>query len=195
VTFGGRSWRDDPATATQMFDAFAVMRQLHELLWYLHAALTMEAARLLHDEVRARLDATARVTGYRPDDLAGFDVAPRRREVADLLRRVSEVVRAEVPGPRAAHGGADLIGADLSDAGLRGADLRGASLIGADLSRADLRLADLIGADLRDTDLSGADLSTSLFLTQAQLDAAKGAADTALPRSLRAPAHWSLGDL
>ena len=32
VTFGGRDWRADPALAAPMFAAFAVMRQLHELL-------------------------------------------------------------------------------------------------------------------------------------------------------------------
>jgi uncharacterized protein YjbI with pentapeptide repeats len=195
VTFGGRSWRDDPSTAQQMFDVFVVMRHLHELLWYLHAALAMEPARSLHDEVRARLDATARVAGYDAGALTDFDVAEDRRDVAELLQRVSALVRAEVPGVPPTHNGADLIGADLSGADLRGADFRGAYLIGANLSRADLRWADLIGADLRDTDLSGADLSTALFLTQAQLDAAKGDAGTALPPSLRAPKYWSLGDL
>jgi uncharacterized protein YjbI with pentapeptide repeats len=195
VTFGGRSWRDDPSTAQQMFDVFVVMRQLHELLWYLHAALAMEPARALHDEVRARIEATERVAGSGADALTDLDVVEYWRDVAGLLRRVSALVRADVPGARPMRNGADLIGADLSGADLRGTDFRGAYLIGADLSRSDLRWADLIGADLRDTDLSGADLSTALFLTQAQLDAAKGDAGTALPPSLRAPKYWSLRDL
>ena len=87
--------------------------------------------------------------------------------------------------------GADLIGAKLKGADLRGANLRGAYLIGADLRGADLRLADLIGADLRDADLAGADLTDAIFLTQSQLDAARGDAATRLPPSLTRPAHWS----
>ena len=39
VTFGGQDWRGDPGSARPMFAAFAVMRQLHELLWYLTEAL------------------------------------------------------------------------------------------------------------------------------------------------------------
>jgi hypothetical protein len=68
--------------------------------------------------------------------------------------------------------------------------LRGAYLIGADLRGADLRAADLIGADLRGADLGDTDLTGSIFLTQAQLDAATGDPDTKLPPPLTRPAHW-----
>lgn len=51
-------------------------------------------------------------------------------------------------------------------------------------------MADLIGADLRGADLSGADLTGSIFLTQAQLNAAKGDSATKLPAALTRPAHW-----
>src|SRR5262244_4212574 len=51
VTFGGRDWRADPALAAPMFAAFAVMRQLHELLWYLNEALALSAAEPFRDEL------------------------------------------------------------------------------------------------------------------------------------------------
>ena len=79
----------------------------------------------------------------------------------------------------------------MTAADLSGANLRGALLIGADLSHADLRLADLTGADLRAADLRGASLAETLFLTQPQLDAARGDAGTTVPPSLIRPAHWS----
>jgi uncharacterized protein YjbI with pentapeptide repeats len=50
-------------------------------------------------------------------------------------------------------------------------------------------MADLAGADLRAADLAGADLR-SIFLTQAQVDAANGGQATTLPPSRAAPAHW-----
>jgi len=87
--------------------------------------------------------------------------------------------------------GADLIGAKLRGSDLHGASLRGAYLIGADLRGADLQQTDLLGADLRGADLRGARLSSSLFLTQPQLDAATGDASTTIPASLARPRHWS----
>ncbi|MEU2836399.1 pentapeptide repeat-containing protein [Streptomyces sp. NPDC007076] len=190
-TFDGQDWRGAPRTARQMFQVFPVMRQLHELLWYLTEALSLEAARPLHGEIRRTLEETERLTRVPADAFSDLDVAGHRDTVAELLLRTSQLVRATAPRRKKRdRRGADLMGARLKDADLRGADLRGAYLIAADLTGADLRLADLIGADFRDADLSGADLTGSLFLTQAQLNAAKGDAATKLPPSLRRPAHW-----
>jgi uncharacterized protein YjbI with pentapeptide repeats len=191
VTFGGRDWRQAPEIATQMFDVFAIVRQLHELLWYLTEALTMPAARPLHDELRAARQETERLAGGSPGALAALDVNAHRRGVNALLLRASELARAGTGLAGIDHRGADLTGTDLRGAGLAGASLRGACLIGADLSGADLRGADFTGADLRGAELSGADLTGSIFLTQSQLDTAKGDSGTKLPPSLPRPAHWA----
>ena len=172
-----------------MFAALPVMRQLQELLWYLNEALTLTSARELHDEIRLLLEETERLTLTGADELLALDVAAHRGTVNPLLLRTSELARARIRGKKNRRG-ADLIGAKLKGADLRGADLRGACLIAADLSGADLRLADLIGADLRDTDLRGADLTGSLFLTQTQVNAARGDSATALTPLLSRPAHW-----
>jgi uncharacterized protein YjbI with pentapeptide repeats len=199
VTFGGQDWRQAPEDAKQMFEVFPIMRQLHELLWYLTEALTFQPARPIHGAISLALDETERLTQLDPDTIMELDVAAHRAEVNALLLRTSELVRAEVlrsqkdsAGRRKTYGrGADLIGAKLRGADLRGANLRGAYLIAADLRGADLRVADLIGADFRDADLRGADLTESIFLTQAQINAAKGDDNTKLPPSLTRPTHWS----
>ncbi|GAA3730359.1 uncharacterized protein YjbI with pentapeptide repeats [Spinactinospora alkalitolerans] len=191
VTFGGRDWRRAPDTAGPMFQVFPVMRQLHELLWYLSEALELPRARPVHGDLRRALDDVDRLTRGSAEALAELDVAALRHDVNALLLRTSELVRAGVPGRgKKNRRGADLIGARLRGADLRGANLRGAYLIAADLSGADLREADLIGVDFRDADLSGADLTGSIFLTQSQLNAAKGDAATGLPPTLTRPAHW-----
>ncbi|GHB47336.1 hypothetical protein GCM10010331_38660 [Streptomyces xanthochromogenes] len=189
-TFQGRDWRAAPETAAAMFEVFPVMRQLHELLWYVTEALALPKARPVHAELRAALSRTEALTALAPEALAVLDVPSHREEVNQLLLRASELVRAEFPGRKKDRRGADLMGARLKGADLRGANLRGAFLIAADLRGADLRLADLIGADFRDARLSGADLTEAFFLTQAQLNAAKGDATTRIPPSLVRPAHW-----
>ncbi|MEU9110950.1 pentapeptide repeat-containing protein [Streptomyces sp. NPDC048483] len=190
VTFGGQDWRQAPGTAREMFDAFPVMRQLHELLWYLAEALTLPGARPVHAGLRRALAATECLTEGTAQELIALDVPAHRGEVNALLLRTSELVRARVPGKKKDRRGADLIGARLKGADLRGANLRGACLIAADLKGADLRSADLIGADLRDADLTAADLTDSIFLTQSQLNAARGDAATKVPGGLSRPGHW-----
>ena len=225
-TFGGRDWRSSAELAEPMFAAFSVMRQVHELLWYLAEALALAAARPLRAELGRAREELGWLRHAGADELSAVEVAGLRDRVNPLLREASELVRAEVPTARGTRPrttsqrgtdkreadrrgpglrgadrrgadrrgadlrGADLVGRMLRGADLQGADLRGAYLIGADLRGADLRLADLIGADLRATDLRGADLSTSLFLTQFQVNAARGDRTTRLPPLLRSPGHW-----
>ncbi len=194
VTFGGQDWRQAPLTARQMFEVFPIMRDLHELLWYLTEALTLQPARPLYGDLSLALSETEHLTHNSSDALIELDIAAHRRDVNALLLRASELVRAQVRHKKKDHRGADLIGAKLKGADLRGANLRGAYLIGADLRGADLSLADLIGADFRDADLRGADLTASIFLIQSQLDAAKGDTATKLPPSFIRPKHWYHGD-
>ncbi|GAA0229237.1 pentapeptide repeat-containing protein [Saccharothrix mutabilis subsp. mutabilis] len=189
VTFEGRSWRDAPESAELMFDVFPVMRELHELLWYLTQAIALDQRDLRPRLEEARREVEA-LTAERPEVLARLDVGPRWRAVAALLEQASDQARRHVKG-RKAKRGADLIGKKLAGAHLRGADLRGAYLIGADLRGADLREADLIGADLRGANLAGADLTGALFVTQVQLDGAQGDAATKLPPDVTRPTRWT----
>jgi uncharacterized protein YjbI with pentapeptide repeats len=191
LTFAGTDWQRRPSVAPQMFAAFAVMRALHELLWYLSEARALVGAHRMGDELAAALEQTEALTAGDADALLALDVDAHRQRVNALLQRASAHARAGSPG--ADRRGADLIGADLRGTGLRGANLRGALLVGADLRQADLTLADVTGADLRGADLRGADLSGALFLTRSQLDAAYGDQSTLLPASLARPAHWPAG--
>ncbi|MEH1127458.1 pentapeptide repeat-containing protein [Micromonospora sp. CPCC 206061] len=187
VTFGGRDWRAAPETAAPMFAAFAVMRELHELLWYLREARALPAARSLRSRLDAAFDQVEAAT--RSSELTTIEPKVYWETADPLLRKASELARAGVPRRQEKHR-SDLIGARLRGADLRGANLRGAYLIGADLRGADLRLADLIGADLRAADLRSANLRDSLFLTQPQANAARGDRTTRLPPSVSRPTHW-----
>jgi hypothetical protein len=183
VTYGGRTWREDPALAAEQFAVLPVLRQLHECLWHLTEALELPVP-TLHGEVRTALGHVERLTGGSAEELAALDVAAERRAVGDLLGRVSELVRGGGPELR----NADLMGRDLRRRDLRGASLRGAYLIGADLRCVDLGTADLLGADLRAADVRGTDLSRCLFLTRPQVAAARGDMSTRLPVALARPA-------
>ncbi|MCD7438015.1 pentapeptide repeat-containing protein [Streptomyces lincolnensis] len=192
ITFGGRDWRTGGREhARRMMEVFPVVRQLHELLRYLTEALALPAARPVHPELRRALDETEALTRRSPEEIGALDVGAHRQRINALLLRTSELARARIPGKKKNRRGADLMGARLKGADLRGASLRGALLVAADLTGADLRGADLIGADLRDADLTDADLTDALFLTQPQLNAARGGPGTRLPGSVGHPAHWT----
>ncbi len=191
LTYRGRDWRTDPALAESQFRAFGIMRELHELLWYLSEARSLRPARTLHGAIETMLAQTLALTEGAAETLLVLDMATHWAQVNELLLQTSDLVRATAPNPkRFDRRGADLIGKDLRKIDLRGANLRGAYLIGCDLRGVDLRLADLIGADLRGANLSGARLSGAIFVTQPQLDAAGGDAETTIPAAVTRPTHW-----
>lgn len=188
-TCAGTDWRSSPADASRVFAAFAVVRDLHEMLWHLDAARAVgpSAFRPELDEWAVR---TSRLAGLGPDALATLDVAAHRDRVSALLRQVSEQTRALAGEIGVDLPGADLVGADLRRRDLRRASLRGALLVGADLRGADLTSADLTGADMRGARVHRADLGRALFVTQAQLESAQGDVATVVPPGRSTPAHW-----
>jgi uncharacterized protein YjbI with pentapeptide repeats len=190
VTFGGQDWRGRPQVAQRMFAAFPVVRELQELRWHLEQAIGWTRLEPLCSALRGCAVEIAALTGLPAEALAELDVTALRAPVTGLLREASAHRREECAAGGRILDGADLTGANLRAAVLAGASLRGVVLIGADLRGADLQYADVTGADLRGADLAESDLSTALFLTQAQLDSARGDGSTALPPTARRPAHW-----
>ena len=197
--FPGENWHSHPERAQEMFGAFASVRQLHEMLWYLVEAGsrtfdldTAGRAADLSTMIRRTID-------QGPAALRALDLPALHEVVRTLLMEVSEEVRAGYFADEPEGTGkdllpqADLIGRNLRSVRLCGADLRGAYLIGSDLRGADLSGTDLLGADLRGARLEGADLSRALYLTQPQVNAASGDPETLLPPDLSRPGHWTGG--
>lgn len=198
LTYDGNDWRDNPASAKEMFEVFPNMQQLHEMLCYLYEALNLEDAKPIHRDLQAAFEETEYLTQQSPEAIMNLNLPAHRATVNELLLRTSELVRAKVSNKKNGNRmkqykigrGSDLIGAKLRGADLRGTNLRGALFIATDLREADMRVTDLIGADFRDADLRGADLTGSFFITQAQVNSAKGDMKTKLPLSLSIPDHW-----
>ena len=194
--FRGVSWRASPESAPAMFAAFKIVKQLHEMLWHLAEAEERVFSPDTAAEVRELRSELASAAEGNLQDLLDLDLDVLHCRAGDLLREVSAEVRAgyfAADGDADAcrlHAGADLAGARLRGRRLCGADLRGACLIGADLRYTDLTGVDLLGADLRDARLDGANLASALFLTQAQVSAARGNLSTRLPPVLAHPDHW-----
>ncbi len=201
-TFRGISWRGDPESAQKMFQLLPVMQQLQEMLLYLTQAIERcENAELQNALLKSR-DAVDELTFASAEELLAVDLPEYRIEINHLLSQVSEEVRLasgrfnkrnkRKKGPN--YQSADLIGVKFQGSNLKGSTFRGAYLIGADFTNADMRNSDFIGADMRDADLSGADLTGSIYLTQMQVNSAKGDAQTKVPALLLKPAHWKTGE-
>ncbi|MCM3123034.1 MULTISPECIES: pentapeptide repeat-containing protein [unclassified Mesobacillus] len=189
VTYKGLDWRKQPEKATEMYDVFPIMQQLHEMLCYLNEAKALKEAKSLQIKIKDIYAKIEELTYLEAGELLALDIPVYRSVVNKLLLQTSELVRSKVKSGKKTKG-KNLVGAKLRRADLKGSDFRGVLLIASDLREADLRVCDFIGADMRDADLSGANLEGSFFLTQAQINSAKGNPATKLPSTLKRPNHW-----
>lgn len=100
----------------KMYDAFPVMHQLHEMLWYLNEAILLKATQPIHKDLKEAIEETERLSNLSPDELMKINVPLHRAEVNVLLLETSELVWKEMNATRKKriiHRGADLMGANL----------------------------------------------------------------------------------
>lgn len=191
--YKGKDWRTDEENAQEMFTVFPLVQQLHEMLWYLIQAMAFKETDVLHPTLEKMYEETVERTVQTPKEILEMDMVEHRSKVNVLLIETSRLYRADFlkkGKKKRMKKGLDYLGANLTRQTLQGEDFRGTLLIAANLSHSDLRKADFIGADLRDAELSGANLSDALFLTQAQINSAKGNIHTKIPSYLDRPSHW-----
>nr|WP_255575653.1 pentapeptide repeat-containing protein [Caproiciproducens faecalis] len=97
------------------------------------------------------------------------------------------MISAECP---ASSQGTDFLGKNFKKANLDRRDFSMSLLIAANLEGCSLDRTVFLGADLRDANIKNTDLSKCVFLTQMQINSAKGNSSTRLPAGLHHPAAW-----
>ncbi|CAI9391720.1 pentapeptide repeat-containing protein [Niallia sp. Sow4_A1] len=189
--YHGKDWRKGEH-ADEMFRVFPIVQQLHEMLFYLRQALTLEETSSFHNKLQRIYEAIVELTERTPKEILILDLISHRNKVNELLIASSIKYRENSTnkGKKGRKKKSNYIGANLKGLNLQGEDFRGKLMIAANLSNCDLRRADFIGADLRDANLKGANLGGALFLTQSQINSANGDADTKIPNYLEKPSHW-----
>ncbi|MGL5346769.1 MAG: pentapeptide repeat-containing protein [Peptostreptococcaceae bacterium] len=198
ITFKGKDWSKSPEISNKMFDVFVIMRQLHEMLWYLVDASTFISNDSVNSKLRSMIEETEKLTNLDEESIINIDIEKHRLKVNHILREVNEFVKDKVSDEKKRNSknkkvlknGYDFIGENLTNTNLIGANLAGALLIASNIKNTNLKGANLIGADLRDADIRGANLEDSIFLTQSQVNTAKGDFKTKLPKGLVRPSYW-----
>ena len=163
------------------------LMEQHWVLWCLWQVTELRPCGPIADNAQAlarRIWETAEEGGA-----VGAPMDPLYETARQIFDRAFSLIR-EKAGQRPERPKRDCAGRDLRREDLSGWDFRGAWLMGADLRNALAYGANFMGADLRDTRLEDADLSSSVFLTPAQIQAARGNRNTRLPPFLSRPSHW-----
>lgn len=187
--YGGVSWKNQPERAEEIFRVFLAVWQLHQMVWYLAEAAAIVPAEELADQITALIGEYQNMTALSPMEILQIDIEEYRTRVNKILKKAGElVVQSVAPGKTDKR--SDNMGRNFKKANLNGRDFSMSLLIAANLEGCSLYGTNFLGADMRDTNIQNADLRESLFLTQAQVNAARGNEHTKLPDTLSRPIAW-----
>ena len=104
VTFKGKSWRDNPGIADQMFRVFPIMEQIHEMIAYTAEALSYDIPYDLSHKLSVQLKELQNLTKLDAEQLLSLDLVMYRLPLNKLLSETSMYIResllAELPGTK-----------------------------------------------------------------------------------------------
>lgn len=175
--------------ADQIFHAFSIVMSVHQTLWYVSQCLLLQLPLSEKNEAKQFLDEGKKLLDTSLENLTRLDIQPFCKKANAYLKHICTIHQACFPNANKGSS-KEYIGKNLKRKNLTGKDFSMSLLIAADLEHANLKGANFLGSDMRDTNLCNTDLSQSLFLTQIQINSAKGNAKTILPPFLHKPRSW-----
>jgi hypothetical protein len=188
--YGEENWKSNPQTAEEVFDVFIKTFYLQQMLWYLSEVLTLQPAKTLWEEAANYIEELHLLLKSSPSNILSFDMDEFGVKVNLVLNNSWTMVKKEVGNSKKTTKKKDFMGYNFKKANLNGYDFSTALLIAANLEGCDLTGCNFLGADMRDTNIKNADLSEGVFLTQGQINAAKGNINTHIPEHLVMPSTW-----
>lgn len=188
--YKGSNWKDSKQIVNSQFDVFVVVWKLHQMLWYLLESTTIvsEEGKQLH--IESTIEELRKLTKRPPEEILQIKIETYRERVNEILKDTGRFVSNRVNKREDSKKGKEFMGKNFKKANLDGKDFSMSLLIAANLEGCSLRGTNFLGADLRDANLKNTDLRESIFLTQTQINSAKGNKTTKLPEMLVLPATW-----
>lgn len=184
----GVDWKAVSNQAAEIFQVFIIVFQLHQMEWYLVEALSLTFNAHLKSVIRELISQNEQMTAQQPYEILCLDIENYRQKVNQTLKEVSEDITVCPSGGAKTK---DFFGKDFKKANLGGIDFSMSVMIVTNLEGCNLRHANFLGVDMRDANIKNTDLSQCAFLTQMQINSAKGNINTKLPKNLLHPVAWN----
>ncbi|MFZ7132157.1 MAG: pentapeptide repeat-containing protein [Eubacteriales bacterium] len=185
--YPNEDWKTNPEKANEIFQVFMVVFQLHQMAWYLLESLSLVRDEHLKADIDELITKNKKMTACASDEILHMDIEEYKASVNQVIKQVS--ARSAVFSSNEVDS-KDYFGINFRRANLNGRDFSMALMIAANLEGCSLQGTNFLGADIRDANIKNTDLSDCIFLTQMQINSAKGNSNTKLPINLSRPSYW-----
>lgn len=182
--YQGQTYQDLPNQKNEIFDIFITVFQLFQIRYYLLQALTIYVTGKQRDEIKKLIIENKKICNYPSFKLQEFNIKAYKDEINPILKQICLQIR----GNKKSY--STFLAKNFKGEDMSGLDLSMKLLIAANFNSCKFDNTIFLGADTRDTDFSNADLKKALFLTQGQVNSARGNLNTKLPSHLSYPITW-----
>ena len=187
--YKGKTWQTSQEQAQEIFDVFIIIFQLYQIRYFLEEAKLVIPAKRLWNDIQNLINENETLSNYTPQNILNIDVESYRNRVNIILKQVCTSIRKCLKNNDNRRL-TDFLGRSFKKKDMSGLDLSMKLLIATNFDSCIFDGTIFLGADTRDADFSNADLSESVFLTQGQINSAKGNRSTKLPKHLDYPITW-----
>jgi len=187
IIYKGKAWDELPNQSAEIFDVFTTLLQIYQIRYFLVEASLLTFTGELKRDIHKLIVENVQIANCSPEKILSIDMQEYRNNINALLKKVCKLLKKMLNSKDCPK---DFIGKNFKGNDMSGMDFRDKLLIAANLSDCIFNGAIFLGADTRDTNFSGADLRETIFLTQGQINSAKGNRKTKIPTHLDYPPTW-----
>ncbi len=191
IIYKGQTWRTLAKQSQEIFDVFCAVFRMYQMRYFLAESMLIIPAEPIREDIQSLLEENIEICQSAPKDILSFDIESYRQRVNPVLRKVCTLLQQTLHSDEK-QSSKVFMGKSLKGRDMSGLDFSTKILIGADFSNGTFNGTIFLGADTRDTNFSNADLSEAVFLTQGQINSAKGNRNTKIPRHLYYPITWRI---
>lgn len=185
---GETTWQTSKEQSKEIFDVFVIIFQLYQIRYFLEESRIVIPAKELWSDIENLIDENEILCNSTKQSILDIDIDSYRNKVNILLKQVCASIITSFK-----HNNKKLTefsGRSFKKRDMSGLDLSMKLLIATNFDSCIFDGTIFLGADTRDTNFSNADLRESVFLTQGQINSAKGNRSTKLPKHLDYPVTW-----
>lgn len=182
--YQGKTYRDLTNQATEIFDVFIIVFQLYQVRYYLLEVLTLDISSKKKERIKDLIIENKKICNYFPNKLLSFNLNTYKDKINPVLKQICSQFKNNKKVPTI------FLAKNFKGEDMSGLDLSMKLLIAANFDSCKFDNTIFLGADTRDANFNDADLTKALFLTQGQVNSAKGNRNTKLPKHLNYPVTW-----
>ncbi len=179
IRYKKETWKQNKEIEKEMFEVFPIVFQLFQIRYYI-----LEAKRIAKDatsisKLQYLYNENELIANAPTSELLQFSLDEYRASVNKIIKDVLRNLHLK----RVNH----CLGKNFAKQNLDSNDFTMTLLIATNFEGCQFGKSVFLGADTRDANFKNADLSQALFLSQEQVNRAKGNCDTKLPKHLSYP--------